>query len=374
MHSNSTKATRRLRLNHSFTIRTSAFALAMLPFLPLHAISAKNESITQYTEVTQQKKLTVVAVKNPTTVFSNGQNLHGFGYDLMRNYAKSLNVDLDFKVVNDNTTALNLVSQGKANLAMTNASMEKIESKKLNFFSATCGNFNALNQNGLDTNINLVTRNAEDPLAQTASGFVCDAKTDGSMDHLAAFYTRNAVDDNGWDIVEQDLKQRMPIYKASFKQVAQKYNLDWHMLVAMGYQESYLKPNSVSPTGVRGLMMLTNSTAKAMGIQNRDDPKQSIQGGAKYYDQLLEQYNEIPFPDRNWYALVAYNMGPGALSSIQKQVAKKGKNPNDWINIYAHLQHNQTKNSKYKQALQYVTRIRAYLEHIQTNHTNTINV
>lgn len=373
MHSNSSQATRRFRLNHKF-IRTSAFALAMFPFLPLHAINATKEvPTTQYTEVTDHKKLTVVAVKTPTTVFSSGQNLHGFGYDLMRDYAKSMNVSLDFKVVDDNTTALNLVSQGKANMAMTNASMEKIEDKNLNFFSATCGNFSALNKNGLDSHINLVVKNADDPLSQTANGFVCSAKTNGSMDHLAAFYTRNVVDDTGWDIVEQDLKKRMPIYRASFKQVAQKYNLDWHMLAAMGYQESYLKPNSVSPTGVRGLMMLTNSTAKAMGIQNRDDPKQSIQGGAKYYDQLLSQYEDIPYPDRNWYALVAYNMGPGAISSIQKQIAKKGQDPNNWMNMYAYLQRNQASNSKYKQALHYVTRIRAYLEHIQTNHT-LINV
>ena len=374
MHGNSSQVTRRSRLNHAFTVRTSTFALALLPFLPLNAINAKDPATTQYSNVTEQKKLTVVAVKTPTNVFNSGQNLHGFGYDLMRNYAKNLNVELDFKVVPDNNTALNLVSQGKANLALTNASMEKIEDKQLNFFSATCGNFNALQKNGLDTNINLVVKNADDPLAQTASGFVCNAKTDGSMDHLASFYTRNAVDDNGWDIVEQDLKKRMPVYRASFKQVAQKYNLDWQMLAAMGYQESYLKPNSVSPTGVRGLMMLTNTTAKAMGIQNRDDPKQSIQGGAKYYDQLLGQYQEIPFPDRNWYALVAYNMGPGALAGIQKQIAKKGKDPNDWLNVYAYLQRHQVTNSKYKQALQYVTRIRAYLEHIQANHTNTINV
>ncbi len=38
-------------------------------------------------------------------------------------------------------------------------------------------------------------------------------------------------------------------------------------------------------------MMLTNSTAKAMGVSNRTDPTQSIQGGAKYYDQMLNRYS-----------------------------------------------------------------------------------
>lgn len=367
MQSKSVAITRRLRLkfkSNSLPVRFSIIAAAMLPLLPLHALTAKKAE-TQYASVIDHNKLTVVAVKNPSTVFDNGQNLHGFGYDLMRSYAKSLNVQLDFKVVNDNTAALDLVAQGKANIALTNAPMSAIEEKKLSFFSATCGNFSALSQNGLDTSINLVVNNAEDPIAQTASGFTCEAKNDGSIDQLASFYNHNIVEPTAWETVERDLKARMPIYKASFKQEADKYNLDWQFLAAMGYQESYLKSDSVSPTGVRGLMMLTNSTAKAMGVTNRNDPRQSIQGGAKYLDQLLEQYGNIPYPDRAWYALTAYNMGPGAVSTIQSKIEKQGKNPEEWMNLYSYLQKNQNANGRYKQALQYVTRIRAYLEHIQ---------
>ncbi|MGS5799910.1 transglycosylase SLT domain-containing protein, partial [Acinetobacter baumannii] len=169
------------------------------------------------------------------------------------------------------------------------------------------------------------------------------------------------------------LSARIPIYKASFKQSAAQYDLDWHLLAAIGYQESYLKPESVSPTGVRGLMMLTNSTARAMGVSNRNDPAQSIQGGAKYYDLMLSEYDDIPFPDRNWYALVAYNMGPGAVNQIQKRLQAQGKDPNQWVNLYNYLQSNKTRNGRYKQAVQYVTRIRAYLEHIKTAQTR-INI
>lgn len=139
------------------------------------------------------------------------------------------------------------------------------------------------------------------------------------------FYNRNVVKPEAWSTIQRDLSARIPIYKASFKQSAAQYDLDWHLLAAIGYQESYLKPESVSPTGVRGLMMLTNSTARAMGVSNRNDPAQSIQGGAKYYDLMLSEYDDIPFPDRNWYALVAYNMGPGAVNQIQKRLQAQGK-------------------------------------------------
>ncbi len=42
---------------------------------------------------------------------------------------------------------------------------------------------------------------------------------------------------------------------------------------------------------------------------------------------MLSRYDDIPFPDRNWYALVAYNMGPGAVNQIQKRIQAQGKDP-----------------------------------------------
>ena len=167
--------------------------------------------------------------------------------------------------------------------------------------------------------------------------------------------------------VDKDLQKRLPKYQASFKQSAKQHDLDWHFLAAIGYQESYLRPESVSPTGVRGVMMLTSSTAKAMGVSDRTDAKQSIQGGAKYMQLMLDEFDHVPYPDRNWYALVAYNMGPGAVNSIRKRLERQGKNPDQWINLYNYLERNQRANGRYRQALQYVKRIRVYMEHIKRN-------
>ncbi|MEB3766151.1 transglycosylase SLT domain-containing protein [Acinetobacter sp. MD2] len=365
MFSQLLECSRRLRLKNFFTslpIQLLTFSAAMLPF----AINASKPA-SQYDAVMQQNTLTVVAVRTPSTIFDGGQYSHGFGYDLLRNYAQSLNVNLNFKIVDDNATALQWVAKGKANFALTNADISSIEHKKLSTFSVSCGNDEILAKNGLDPNLNLVFKHADDPLTATASGYLCQTKQNGSLEHLASFYNHKVVSENSWSVVEQDLKQRMPIYKASFQRAANQYDLDWHILAAMGYQESYLKPNSISPTGVRGLMMLTAGTAKEMGIQNRNDPEQSIQGGAKYFDQLLDQYSNIAIPDRYWFALVAYNMGPNAVASIQQQLTKQGKDANNWVNLYAYLQQHKAKNPRYTQALQYVVRIRAYLEHIQDN-------
>lgn len=362
MHSNSTSGSR-LSLNSFFralSFKTLVLSTALIPF------SLNASKTNQYNAVVNSSKLTVVAVSNPSIVFKDGKYKHGFGYDLAHNYAESLNVKLEFKTVPDNATALKMVAQGKANFAITTASAEKIEDKLLTSFSASCGDFNTLQKNGLNTELNWVFKQADDPLTATASGFICQSKQNGSTQQLASFYNRNVVKQNDWNIIQRDLNARLPIYKASFKRSAQQYGLDWHLLAAIGYQESYLKADSVSPTGVRGLMMLTNGTAKEMGVSNRSDPAQSIQGGAKYFDMMLSRYSYIRNPDRHWYALVAYNMGPGAVESVQKRIKAQGKNPNDWMNMYNYLTRHQASNGRYKQAVQYVTRIRAYLEHIKS--------
>ncbi len=363
MQSSSTLGSRR-SLNSKISLFSSKIMVLSSLFIPYHSISANKTN--QYQSVLSSNKLTVVAVSNPSSVFEKGQFQYGFGYDLVRDYAQKLNVELDFKTVEDNATALKWVSQGRANFAMTTASVDQVESKQLTGFSVSCGNLNALESNGLDSDLNWVFQNAEDRLTEIASGYVCQSKQNGHINQLASFYNRNVVKDDDWGRIQSNLKQRMPIFKASFKQSAQQYDLDWHLLAAIGYQESFLKPDSVSPTGVRGLMMLTNNTARAMGVNDRTDPSQSIRGGAKYYDSMLTKYQHIAYPDRNWFALAAYNMGPGTVDGIQRRIKSQGKDPDKWLNLYEHLQRNQTRNARYKQAVQYVTRIRSYLEHIKT--------
>ena len=113
--------------------------------------------------------------------------------------------------------------------------------------------------------------------------------------------------------------------------------------------------------------MLTQSTAREMGVVDRTDPTQSIQGGAQYFRLMLTQYRHIPNPDQVWFALAAYNMGPGALDKVRNSVKRKGKNPDNWVNVYQYLSANSKANPRYNQCITYVTRIRAYLENIKQN-------
>ena len=130
------------------------------------------------------------------------------------------------------------------------------------------------------------------------------------------------------------LQQRLPRYERQFVEAGNTYKVDWRLLAAIGYQESHWKPNAVSKTGVRGLMMLTQNTAQAMGVANRLDPNQSIVGGAKYFAQVYEGLpDSIVEPDRTWFALAAYNVGGGHLEDARKLTQSAGLNPNKWLDV-----------------------------------------
>lgn len=128
------------------------------------------------------------------------------------------------------------------------------------------------------------------------------------------------------------IQNRLPSYEKIFKQAAQKYDIDWKLLAAMAYQESHWEPHARSPTGVRGIMMLTQPTARQLGVENRLDPGQSIMGGARYFADLYERIpEEVPEPDRTWFALAAYNVGMGHVFDARHLARKLDKDPNSWI-------------------------------------------
>ncbi len=154
----------------------------------------------------------------------------------------------------------------------------------------------------------------------------------------------------------------------------EKYSadIDWRLLAAMSYQESHWNPKAKSPTGVRGMMMLTLATAKDLGIRSRLDPEQSIRGGAQYFRNLLRRIPErIKSPDRTWFALAAYNIGLGHLEDARVLTQKAGGNPDLWIDVKKHLplltKKRYYKNTKYgyargNEALAYVANIRRYYD------------
>ncbi|MGX5173546.1 membrane-bound lytic murein transglycosylase MltF [Aliikangiella sp. IMCC44653] len=166
-------------------------------------------------------------------------------------------------------------------------------------------------------------------------------------------------------------QEKLDEYKDYFVESAED-DLDWRLLAAISYQESHWRPKAKSPTGVRGMMMLTLPTAKQLGIKNRLDAEQSILGGAKYLRKILSRVPQrIQDPDRTWFALAGYNVGWGHVEDARIITEKQGGDPDKWADVKERLPllqkkrwYKQTKHGYARGAepVKYVTNIRRYYD------------
>ncbi len=173
----------------------------------------------------------------------------------------------------------------------------------------------------------------------------------------------------------RNLRNDLPNYRDLIRQVAAEYQMDWHLLAAIAYQESHWNPKATSPTGVRGMMMLTLPTAREMGVKNRLDPLESLRGGARYLKNIKRRLpDDIEDPDRTWFALAAYNIGRGHLEDARVLTERQGGDPHLWSDVMQRLP--QLQKSKYFQtvkrgyargleAVTYVQNIRHYYAILQ---------
>ncbi|MEG5692131.1 membrane-bound lytic murein transglycosylase MltF [Enterobacter quasihormaechei] len=128
----------------------------------------------------------------------------------------------------------------------------------------------------------------------------------------------------------------LPELQPLFEKYAQE--IDWKLLAAISYQESHWDAQATSPTGVRGLMMLTKNTAQSLGISDRTDAEQSISGGAQYLQDMMAKVPEtVPEGERIWFALAAYNMGYAHMLDARALTAKTKGNPDSWSDVKQRL-------------------------------------
>jgi membrane-bound lytic murein transglycosylase F len=175
---------------------------------------------------------------------------------------------------------------------------------------------------------------------QALSAFFQRISEDGTLRQLQErFYSHVTQNDAvGLMTFNQKIAQRLPKYLPLIKEVAEEVDLQWQLLAAISYQESHWNPRAKSPTGVRGMMMLTLPTAKEMGVKNRLNAEQSLRGGARYFKKILNRIpHRIQQPDRTWLALAAYNIGMGHLEDARKITEGQGDNPDSWADVKSRL-------------------------------------
>ena len=177
-------------------------------------------------------------------------------------------------------------------------------------------------------------------LRERLNQFLINYEASGELELLrqAYFVDNSRMDVGGALVFKERLEERLPEFEELFRTVADEMDYDWLLLAAQAYQESHWEPRARSPTGVRGLMMLTLPTARQVSVDNRLDPVQSLRGGLKYMVSLHSRMPErIPEPDRTKFALAAYNVGFGHLNDARILAQRAGANPDVWDEVVEYL-------------------------------------
>ncbi|HBT3174704.1 TPA: membrane-bound lytic murein transglycosylase MltF [Klebsiella aerogenes] len=181
-------------------------------------------------------------------------------------------------------------------------------------------------------------KSEDNSLSAAMLDFFNSMNEDGTLARLEEKYLGHG---NDFDYVDtrtflRAVQNTLPDLKPLFEKYARQ--IDWRLLAAIAWQESHWDPQATSPTGVRGMMMLTRNTAQSLGLTDRTDAEQSLNGGMRYLQDMMAKVPEaIPKEERIWFALAAYNMGYAHMLDAMALTKKQKGNPNSWSDVKQRL-------------------------------------
>jgi len=304
----------------------------------------------------------VADVKGPVSVLKHSSHAEALTALSRENSAIEINlVDNE-----DQETLLRKIAEKEIKLAIVDSSTL---AQKQRYYPALAEAFTVSEKQPVAW---LIKRDLDDSLYSGMIEFIGNKYSDQTIAHLEEKYFGHVEHFDYVDtrIFLNRIEKTLPKYEALFKKY-ENSDVDWQLLAAVSYQESHWNPLAKSPTGVRGMMMLTLSTAEYVGIKNRLDAEQSVQGGAKYLAQLINRLpDSIKENEKVWFALASYNLGYGHVMDARRITTMKKQNPNSWSDVKDNLpllhQRQWYKKTRYgyargREAQHYVNNIRQYL-------------
>ncbi len=124
----------------------------------------------------------------------------------------------------------------------------------------------------------------QDKLRQRLDTFLEASRKNGLVARLADRYFghERSVPRIDAGVFQERIRSVLPDYRKVFFEAQESTGVEWRLLAAIAYQESQWEPLATSETGVRGLMQLTEETARHLGVVDRLDPRASALGAARY--------------------------------------------------------------------------------------------
>jgi membrane-bound lytic murein transglycosylase MltF len=119
-----------------------------------------------------------------------------------------------------------------------------------------------------------------------------------------------------------------------FRKYSDRYQLDYLLMAAQGYQESGLDQNAKSQVGAIGVMQVMPATGRDMKVGDITQVDANIHAGVKYMRFMVDQYFKDEPMDRlnkGLFTFASYNAGPGRVRQLRKEAEKRGLDPNLWF-------------------------------------------
>jgi membrane-bound lytic murein transglycosylase MltF len=119
-----------------------------------------------------------------------------------------------------------------------------------------------------------------------------------------------------------------------FRKYSEKYDLDFLMMAAQGYQESRLDQAARSHVGAIGIMQVMPPTGKEMNVGDITQLEPNIHAGVKYMRTVMnanfKETNIDPL-NKGLLTFASYNAGPGRVRQLRREAEKRGLDPNVWF-------------------------------------------
>ena len=132
-----------------------------------------------------------------------------------------------------------------------------------------------------------------------------------------------------------DARKRFAALVALFRKYGARYDMDWMLMAAQGYQESRLDHNARSHVGAIGVMQVMPATGAELKVGNIAQLEPNIHAGVKYIRSIVDRYyaNE-PMDDLNrvLFAFAAYNAGPARVRQLRREAGARHLDANVWFN------------------------------------------
>lgn len=119
-----------------------------------------------------------------------------------------------------------------------------------------------------------------------------------------------------------------------FRKYSDKYDMDFLLMAAQGYQESQLNQSARSPVGAIGVMQVMPATGRELRVGDITQTEPNIHAGVKYMRQTMDaSFKDEPMDKLNktLFTFAAYNAGPGRVRQLRRLAGKRRLDPNVWF-------------------------------------------